>query len=274
LIPWSFYASVKIIFVTNNATKSRKTYKETFDKLGIPVHVDEIYGSAYAAALYISSVLRLPKSQKVYVIGTHGLEEELAEEGISFIGGTDPKDNVIGPFSLVDFVPDPDVGAVVCGLDKNVNYTKLSKALQYLLKGCAFVATNEDSTFPSEHGLLPGAGAISAPLRFASGREPVCAGKPSTIMLDCIKTKQVLLSSSRWYSNIVDRIDYDPKRTIMVGDRLNTDILFGQQGGLSTLLVLTGIATEADISGPNASKIIPDYVIQSLGDLRTLKGGA
>ena len=150
---------------------------------------DEIYGSAYAAALYISSILRLPKSQKVYVVGTYGLEEELVEEGISFIGGTDPQDNIIGPFSLDNFVPDPDVGAVVCGLDKNINYTKLSKALQYLLKGCAFIATNEDSTFPSEHGLLPGAGSISAPLRFACGREPVCAGKPSTIMLDCIKTK-------------------------------------------------------------------------------------
>ena len=134
-------------------------------------------------------MLRLPKSQKVYVVGAHGLEEELAEEGIGFIGGTDPKDNTLASFSLADFVPDPDVGAVVCGLDKNVNYTKLSKALQYLLKGCAFVATNEDSTYPSSHGLLPGAGAVIAPLKCASGREPVCTGKPSSIMLECIKTK-------------------------------------------------------------------------------------
>lgn len=198
----------KIIFVTNNATKSRKSYKAKFDELGISVHVvspaatsreiprsiiilvqDEIYGSAYTAAVYLSSVLRLPKSQKAYVVGAHGLEEELAEEGISFIGGTDPKDNTLASFSLADFVPDPDVGAVVCGLDKKVNYTKLSKALQYLLKGCAFVATNEDSTYPIAHGLLPGAGAVIAPLKTASGREPVCTGKPSTIMLDCIKTK-------------------------------------------------------------------------------------
>lgn len=73
-------------------------------------------------------------------------------------------------------------------------------------------------------------------------------------MLDCIRAK----------------IDYDPKRTIIVGDRLNTDILFGQNGGLSTLLVLTGVTTEGDITGPNASSIIPDYVTESVGDLRAV----
>ncbi|KAF8622387.1 hypothetical protein AX15_007041 [Amanita polypyramis BW_CC] len=225
--------------------------------LDIPVHTDEIYGSAYAAAVYLSSVYKLPKSKKAYVVGMQGLEEELSEEGISFIGGTDPADNTLGPFSLAGFTPDPDVGAVVCGLDTNINYTKMSKAFQYLLKGdgCAFVATNEDSTFPSEHGLLPGGGTVSAPLRCASGREPVCTGKPSTVMLDCIRAK----------------IDYDPKRTVMIGDRLNTDILFGQKGGLATLLVLTGITSEADISGPNASNIVPDFIMQSLGNLRVLR---
>ncbi|KAM6501349.1 HAD-like domain containing protein [Amanita muscaria] len=248
----------KIVFVTNNASKSRKSYKTKFDQLGVPVSVDEIYGSAYAAAVYLSSVLKLPKSKKAYVVGMQGLEEELAEEGISFIGGTDPADNTLIPFSLADFTPDPDVAAVVCGLDTSINYTKLSKAFQHLLRneGCHFVATNGDSTFPSAHGLLPGAGAIWAPLQSATGRGPVCTGKPSTIMLDCIRAK----------------IDYDPKRTIIVGDRLDTDILFGQRGGLSTLLVLTGITSEAEIYGPNASRIIPDFVARSLGDLRVLLG--
>ncbi|KAF8624741.1 hypothetical protein AX17_007072 [Amanita inopinata Kibby_2008] len=244
----------KVIFVTNNATKSRKSYKAKFDQLGVEVHVDEIYGSAYAAAVYLSSVLKLPKSKKAYVVGMRGLEEELHEEGVSFIGGTDPSDNTFESFSLAEFTPDPDVQAVVCGLDTNINYTKLSKAFQYLTRnpGCQFIATNEDSTYPSAHGLLPGAGAISAPLRFALGRDPVCTGKPSLTMLDCIRAK----------------VNYDPKRTLMVGDRLNTDILFGQNGGLSTLLVLTGITSESEVSGSNASSIIPDYVLGSLGDLR------
>ncbi|KAJ7608444.1 HAD-like domain-containing protein [Roridomyces roridus] len=246
----------KVIFVTNNATKSRKSYKGKFDALGVEAHVDEIYGSAYAAAVYVSSVMKLPKDKKVYVIGQKGVEEELAEEGVSFLGGTDPADVTLAPFSLDDFTLDPDVGAVLCGLDMQINYTKLCKAFQYLTRNpdCVFLATNEDSTYPAGGGLLPGAGAISAPLRYALGRDPISIGKPASTMLDCIKAK----------------INFDPTRTIMVGDRLNTDILFGQNGGLSTLLVLTGITAEADISGPTASSIVPDFVTQSIGDLRVV----
>ncbi|EGO01264.1 hypothetical protein SERLA73DRAFT_179405 [Serpula lacrymans var. lacrymans S7.3] len=243
-----------ILFVTNNASKSRKSYKGKFDQLGVVASVDEIFGSAYASAVYISSVMKLPKDKKVYVIGMSGIEEELREEGVSFIGGTDPADCTVEPFSLANFTLDPTVGAVLCGLDVHVNYTKISKAFQYLTRnpGCQFLVTNEDSTYPSADGLLPGAGAISAPLRFALDRDPISIGKPATTMLDCIKAK----------------VNFDPKRTIMVGDRLNTDILFGQGGGLSTLLVLTGITSEKDITGPNASSIVPDYVTQSIGDLR------
>jgi len=242
-----------IVFVTNNATKSRRNYKGKFDKLGIDVTVDEIFGSAYAAAVYISSVIKLPKDKKVYVIGMSGIEEELREEGISFIGGTDPADNTLEPFSLADFTLDPSVAIVLCGLDMGINYTKISKAFQYLTRneGCAFLATNEDSTYPDSSGLLPGAGSLSATLRFALGRDPLSTGKPSKTMLDCVRAKH----------------DFDPTRTIMVGDRLNTDIMFGQGGGLSTLLVLTGITKLAEITGPNPSQIVPEYVTESLGDL-------
>ncbi|CDO68604.1 hypothetical protein BN946_scf184996.g35 [Trametes cinnabarina] len=217
---------------------------------------DEIFGSAFASAVYISSVMKMPKDKKVYVIGMAGLEEELREEGIQYIGGTDPEDNTLASFSLANWTPDPAVGAVLCGLDTSINYTKLSKAFNYILRneGCAFLVTNEDSTYPTAEGLLPGAGSISAPLRYALGRDPIAIGKPKGTMLDCIRAKH----------------DFDPKRTIMVGDRLNTDIEFGKAGGLSTLLVLTGITKENEISGPNASPTVPDYVTNSIGDLRAL----
>lgn len=247
----------RLLFVTNNATKSRRSCKSKFDQLGVEAHVDEIYGSAYAAAVYISSVMKLPKDKKVYVIGMSGIEEELREEGVSFIGGTDPADGTLEPFSLADFTPDPDVAVVLCGLDTKINYTKLAKAFQYLHRNpaCQFLVTNEDSTFPSAHGLLPGAGSLSAPLRFALNRDPLSIGKPARTMLDCIQAK----------------VHFNPERTIMIGDRLNTDILFGQGGGLATLLVLTGITAEEEISGPNPSSIVPDYVTQSIADLRAVK---
>lgn len=80
---------------------------------------------------------------------------------------------------------------MLCGLDTSINYTKLSKAFNYLLRneGCEFLVTNEDSTYPTAEGLLPGAGSVSAPLRFALGRDPVAIGKPNSTMLDCIKAK-------------------------------------------------------------------------------------
>ena len=83
------------------------------------------------------------------------------------------------------------MGAVLCGLDTSINYTKLSKAFNYLLRndGCHFLVTNEDSTYPTAHGLLPGAGSVSAPLRFALGRDPLSIGKPAGTMLECIKAK-------------------------------------------------------------------------------------
>ncbi|KAL5497862.1 hypothetical protein ACEPAH_2793 [Sanghuangporus vaninii] len=244
-----------VIFVTNNAATSRPSYKKKFDKLGIEAHVDEIFGSALAAAVYLSTVINFPKDKKVFVIGMEGLEEELREEGISFVGGTTPEDNTLAPFNPTSYTPDPSIGAVVCGLDTAINYTKLSKAFIHLHTDptCLFLATNEDSTYPAQGGvLLPGAGAISAPLRFALGRNPVCLGKPERVMLDCIRAKH----------------GFDPQRTIMVGDRLNTDILFGKRGGLATLLVLTGIAKETDLLPENAPPALPDYVTNSIDDLR------
>ncbi|KAI0287187.1 HAD-like domain-containing protein [Russula brevipes] len=183
-----------------------------------------------------------------------GLEDELRSEGISFIGGTDPADNSLSVPGEIP--PDPSVGAVLVSGDTSINYTKFSRAFRYLHSNpeCAFLATGADPTYPSDKGILLGAGAILAPLLTALGpnRPVTVIGKPSSRMLDAIKAKH----------------DFDPKRTIMVGDRLNTDIEFGKMGGLATLLVLTGITSEEDLTGPNPSTIVPDYVTASIADLR------
>ena len=103
----------------------------------------------------------------------------------------DPADCTLEPFSLANFTLDTKVGAVLCGLDMNINYTKLAKAFQYLTRnpGCQFLATNQDSTYPVLGGQLPGAGSISAPLRYALGKDPISIGKPASTMLDVIKAK-------------------------------------------------------------------------------------
>lgn len=100
----------KLIFVTNNSTKSRRTYKKKLDSMGIPAEVEEIFGSAYSAAVYINRVMKLPRDKKVYVLGESGIEEELRSEGVEFIGGTDPADRrSIEARDYEEIAPDPSV---------------------------------------------------------------------------------------------------------------------------------------------------------------------
>lgn len=155
-------AGKEVIFVTNNASNSRNQYKAKFDKLGIDVNVDEIFGSAYASAVYLKYNLKFPSDKKVFVVGMRGLEEELDSEGIAHIGGTDPAYNQLTPdvdFKAIKQNLDKDVGAVIAGFDIMLNYTKLSYAYSYLTSpehDVKFIFTNDDSTFPQSCGLFPG----------------------------------------------------------------------------------------------------------------------
>ncbi|KAJ9217675.1 hypothetical protein DTO166G4_857 [Paecilomyces variotii] len=230
----------RVVFVTNNSTKSRKDYKKKLDGLQIPSTVEDIFSSSYSSAIYISRILQLPENKrKVFVLGETGIEQELASENIPYIGGTDPAYNrefkpedykliAAGDSSLID----PEVGVVLAGLDFHVNYLKLALAYHYIRRGAVFLATNIDSTLPNTGTLFPGAGSISAPLIMMLGKEPVALGKPSQAMMDAIEGK----------------FKFDRKRTCMVGDRVNTDIRFGIEGKLGgTLGVLTGVSTKDDI---------------------------
>ncbi|GMG20197.1 unnamed protein product [Ambrosiozyma monospora] len=245
----------KVIFVTNNSTKSRQDYVQKFDKFGLKVNKEEIFGSAYASAIYISEILQLPKDKKVWIMGQKGIETELHEVGYETLGGSDPKLNETLDLDDKENCPvyhlDPNVGAVVCGLETNINYHRMAMALQYLQKPeVEFVATNIDSTFPT-HGLkMPGAGSCIEAVAFAAGRTPVSCGKPNPGMMDAICK-----------SHKIDR-----SRSIMVGDRLNTDMKFGRDGGLATLLVLTGIETVENVKKLEEQEQ-PTYYADKLGDL-------
>jgi 4-nitrophenyl phosphatase len=239
--------------VSNNSTKSRRAYAQKFKKLGIPASEDEIFGSSYSAAIYLSRVLKFPSDKKVYVLGERGVEEELEAEKINFVGGTNPKDRQAFEESDYETIgPDPEIGAVLCGLDQHISYKKLAKALIYLRQSpdVHFIATNTDSTYPTHGETFPGAGTTTTiPLEFASGRKATTCGKPSKSMMDAIFA----------------RYELNRERTCMVGDRLNTDIQFGIDGQLGgTLLVLTGINQVEDCEKEG---IYPEYVTHGFGDL-------
>ncbi len=260
--------------MTNNSTKSRADYKKKFDKMGINArevrHFDprfddsetdrsqeEVFGSSYSAAIYISRILKLqsPKD-KVYVLGETGVEQELASEGVRYCGGTDkslqremtPEDyKSIADGSALD----DDVAVVLTGLDFHPSYLKYCLGMAYLNRGAKFLATNIDSTLPSAGSLFLGAGATSAPLITATGKQPLALGKPSQAMMDAIEGK----------------FQFDRKKACMVGDRLNTDIEFGIEGKLGgTLCVLTGVSKKEDFLAEGSS-VVPSAYVDALGDL-------
>lgn len=219
---------------------------------------DEVFGSSYSAAIYISRILKLPEDRRtVFVLGEAGIEAELDSESLRHVGGTDPSLNrIISPCDYNSIAAgeslDPSVGVVLCGLDFHLNYLKICLAYHYIRKGALFLATNIDSTLPSAGALFAGAGACVAPVAKMVGREPETFGKPSQKMMDAIEGK----------------FHFDRKKACMVGDRLDTDIRFGIEGGLGgTLAVLTGVCQKEEWEAEGA-KIVPMAYVDQLGDLQ------
>ncbi|KAF9425852.1 hypothetical protein BGZ94_007162 [Podila epigama] len=243
----------RLVFVTNNSTLSRANYVKKFERLGIQATEKDIFSSAFATAVYLRNILNFPADKRVYVIGESGIVDELKEVGIETTGASDDNGVIMTHSDFGTIQQDPSIGAVVCGFDLNLNYTKLAKAFTYLNnkeQGAHFILTNDDTTFPAPNGVYPGTGSLAQPLITSLKRQPLVMGKPNKPMLDC------------FFSNY----HTDPARTCMVGDRLDTDIDFGVQGGIATLMVLTGVSTEQEALDPN-QPIKPSYIIQSFGDL-------
>lgn len=226
--------------------------------MGIPSKVDEIFASAYSSAIYIARIMNLPPPKnKVFVLGESGIETELKSENVSFIGATDPafrRDITPDDYKGIadGSLLDENVGIVLCGLDFHINYLKYAHAYQYLARGAKFLATNTDSTLPSNHTFFPGAGSISIPLVNMTGKQPLALGKPSQAMMDAIEGK----------------FKFDRKKACMVGDRLDTDIKFGIEGKLGgTLAVLTGVSKKEEWENESAP-VAPAFYVDKLSDLR------
>lgn len=203
----------KVYFLTNNSTRTREQYCEKLINLGIPADINDVITSAYATALYLRELA--PDGAAVYVIGEEGVYVELARAGMR----------------TVDVVNGEKIDFVVVGLDRQFTYEKLNLAQQAIRRGAKFIATNADTTFPLEEGVLsPGNGSLVAAIKAATDVEPFVIGKPEPYsLLKCLELA-----------------DAKPEEAAIIGDRLDTDILGGRRAGLQTFLVLTGVATRAE----------------------------
>ena len=147
---------------------------------------------------------------------------------------------------------DPEVGAVVVGYDRSFSYRQLAIASLYIQKGRLFVGANPDAADRVGDALMPGTGPLLAAIENASGVKPTVLGKPNPLLI----------------KGILEANELDAKRTVMIGDRLDTDMLFGINGGTSTLLVLTGVSTLDDLAQHIAEgKPAPVHVADRLGVL-------
>ncbi|KDP35530.1 hypothetical protein JCGZ_08968 [Jatropha curcas] len=247
----------KLVFVTNNSMKSRRQYAKKFSSLGISVTEDEIFSSSFAAAMYLK-VNNFPIEKKVYVIGGEGIKEELQLAGYTALGGPEDSEKRVELKSNSMFEHDKSVGAVVIGLDPYVNYYKLQYGTLCIREnpGCLFIATNRDAVgHMTDLQEWPGAGCMVAAVCGSTEREPVVVGKPSTFMMDFL-LKKFQVSTSKM---------------CMVGDRLDTDILFGQNAGCKTLLVLSGVTNQSTLEDPS-NNIQPDYYTSKVSDFLNLLG--
>lgn len=229
----------RIIFVSNKPLYLRHNYAAKLTRLGIPTSPEEVITSAFVLAHHLAHTA---PDLRLYVIGEENLRHELRSHGLQIVAellDQDPKE-VIDP---------QGIDAVVVAFDRTLDYRKVNTAYQALCRGARFLATNADKTCPMPGGALPDAGATITALEYITGRKvELIAGKPSSLIT------QVAL----------EQLGLPPERCMMVGDRLETDIRMGQQAGMVTAVVLTGVTMRGDVARLNTP---PDFVIENLGEV-------
>ena len=259
----------RVFFVTNNSTKSKQEYVEKFKGFGVELREgeDDIICASEMAARYLQA--KQPHVKKAYVIGSEGLKEELRRCGIECCDEEkeDGKRVYNDLVDLGDTEVEDGVGAVVVGWDLTFNMVKLTKAHIYLTHSstreeeskeegsqCLFIATNTDSSLPLPGGRSgPGTGVMVRALE-TSTMEPIVTGKPSDWMMEFISSNYSL----------------DMTSTVMIGDRLETDIVFGNKLGATSLFVLTGASTIDQIQSSveiEDEKLIPNYFVEGIQTL-------
>lgn len=221
----------KVVLATNNATKSIPQFLSKLESFNVTLEPWQVINSAQATAHYLSK--QHPDGGPVYVVGEPGLVETLEEKGFTH--------NPENPL------------AVIVALDQGINYEKMRVATLLIRSGVPFIGTNADRTFPTPEGLVPGAGSILAAIETATDIQPLVIGKPNPAM----------------YQFALERMGATPSETLVVGDRLETDIAGAQNLGSPTALVLSGVTSEeAAWAWDPSPEIIADNLTNLIRELK------
>lgn len=213
---------IPYLFVTNNSSRTPAQVSEKLQEFDIPSNEKLVFTTSQATANFICEQ---KKDATINVIGEEGIKTALEEKGFVF-GGEN-----------ADFV--------VVGIDREINYEKLAIACLAVRNGATFISTNGDIALPTERGLLPGNGSLTAVITVSTQTAPIFIGKPESIIME--QALKVLGTTK--------------EETLMVGDYYDTDILAGMNTGMDTLLVHTGVTTKELLAGYDRK---PTYTVDSL----------
>jgi NagD protein len=226
-VTWLARNRKRYLFLTNSSERSPRELQEKLQRLGVNVHQSHFYTSAMATAAFLTSQ---KPGGTVFVIGEAGLINALYKAG----------------FSMNDVNPD----FVVVGETRSYSFEKIEKAVHLVRAGAKLIGCNPDLTDKMAEGFVPATGALIAPIELASDRKAYFVGKPNPLMVRHALSK---LAGSR-------------EQTVMIGDRMDTDIIAGIEAGIDTVLVLTGVTTREN-AGRFAYR--PTHILESITDLAT-----
>ena len=220
-------ADVDVLFVSNKAIERRGDYVRKLTDLGVDVSRDRVVNSGWVTAVYVAD--RYPDIE-AFVVGEDPLIAEFETAGVA-VTRDSPGD------------------LLVVSMDRSFTYERLDLAMRTLDGGGPFLATNPDRRCPTETGAIPDAASMIGAVEGVTGREPdAVLGKPSETMVE----------------TATEAVGAEPDECLVVGDRLETDILMGERAGMTTVLVLSGVTDRETLA---ASDVEPDHVVDSLGDI-------
>jgi 4-nitrophenyl phosphatase len=222
---------IPFVLGTNNSTATQQDFVERLAALGVNVNADQIQTSTTVTKEVLQADVTLANDAMILCVGQPSIPSILQKgTGFRILGDDgDPK----------------EADVVVAGLDFDFTYRKMARAVEAIAHGARFIATNADDRLPHETGYQPGAGACIAGITVASRVEPLIIGKPEPLMM----------------RKAAEHMGLDPADVVMVGDRLDTDILSAQRAGMMTALVLTGLTTREMLI---EAEIMPNFVFPDL----------
>lgn len=224
-VEWLYRENKRFLFLTNSSERTPRELQQKLARMGLEVDESHFYTSALATAQFIKT--QAPGCS-AYVVGAPGLYNALYQAGIT--------------------INDVDPDYVVVGETSNYNYESILKAVELINKGAKLIGTNTDLTGPSERGIIPACRALTAPIELTTGVNAYFVGKPNPLMM---RTGLRLLG-------------VHSEEAVMVGDRMDTDIVAGTETGLDTVLVLSGVTTREDLK---KFAYRPKYVLNGVGEI-------